>query len=120
VICKEIKWLFPKELHVFNTMCIMFKLQKGVPVSCFKDYFVLRSIRHKYPTSSAANGYFDCNFNPKTSYGYASFYYKSITVWNDMPMEVRDCATLYMFKKKLKEYLLNQQICRLGIANNTN
>ena len=110
------KYLFPKELCEYNMLCIMFKLEKCLPVEYFKNYFVLRSHTHSYPTSLSVSGNLAHNYIPNTNFGYATFHYRAISLWNKLPNEIRDCSTLSMFKIKLKKYMLNTQKSRLGIS----
>ena len=38
-----------------------------------------------------------------------SFYYSAAKVWNEIPPNIRQSPTIYTFKKKLKDFLLNRQ-----------
>ena len=38
-----------------------------------------------------------------------SFYYSAAKVWNEIPPNIRQSPTIYTFKKKLKDFLLNLQ-----------
>ena len=38
-----------------------------------------------------------------------SFYYSAAKVWNEIPPNIRQSPTIYTFKKKLKDLLLNRQ-----------
>ena len=38
-----------------------------------------------------------------------SYYYSATKVWNEIPPNIRQSPTIYTFKKKLKDFLLNRQ-----------
>jgi len=96
-------------------LCIMFKLAKCLPIDYFEDYFTLRTQIHSYPTSLSASSNLICKLHPKTSYGYATFYYRAINMWNNLPLDLKDITSLVSFKKELKSYLLTKQNTRLRI-----
>ena len=41
----------------------------------------------------------------KTNYLKNSFSYSSKTIWNKIPLHIRNLPTIYKFKKQLKQYL---------------
>jgi hypothetical protein len=113
IICNEFKWLFPSELCSYNMMVLMFKLQHGVPIMFFDNYTKLRNETHKYPTKSASN--LNCTLLPRTSYGYSTFYFRAIKCWNELPSNIKESTSLYVFKANLKKHYLNLQKQRLNV-----
>ena len=109
IICNDLKWLFPNEIGIFNILCIMYKLSNVVPIEYFKNYFVLRSATHSYSTSLCTSGALAFNYVPQTRYGLATFHYRAIELWNNLPSNIKQCTSTYMFKNKLKIHLLDNQ-----------
>jgi hypothetical protein len=116
IICNDLKWLFPNEIGIFNILCIMYKLSNVVPIEYFKNYFVLRSATHSYSTSLCTSGALAFNYVPQTRYGLATFHYRAIELWNNLPSNIKQCTSTYMFKNKLKIHLLDNQKNRLDIS----
>ena len=96
-------------------MCLMFKLQYGTRVPFFNDYIRLRSEVHNYPTSSSNDDFLLCTLLPRSSYGYATFYFRAIKCWNELPTDIKKSNSLAMFKTKLKKHYLNSQKSRLNL-----
>jgi hypothetical protein len=112
-VCNDLKWFFPDELCQYNTLCVYYKLYKCLHIDAFADLFNLRSDVHRYPTRSSTDS--SCGFAPKSKYGYATFYFKSTTFWNNLPVYIREASSLKIFKKQLKLFLLNSQKVRLEV-----
>jgi hypothetical protein len=68
---------------------------------------------HRYETTGTSD--FVCSLNPRTIYGYATFYYKSLTEWNKLPQSVKQAPTLGTFKKLLKEKLICDRKIKLRL-----
>ena len=60
-------------------------------------------------TSLSLSNNLVCNYMPSSKFGYASFHYRAIDLWNNLPIDIKQCQTLYMFKTKLKNYFINIQ-----------
>ena len=102
-ICNELKWLFPKEFGCYNLLCIMFKLRNVLPIEFSDGYFVLNNLSHSYPTSTSVSGSLSYNYVPTTKYGYTTFHFRAIDLWNKLPNDLKQCSSLNVFKNKLKK-----------------
>jgi hypothetical protein len=98
-----------------NCFCVYYKLYKCLHIEAFSDLFNLRSEVHRYPTRSSKDS--TCGFAPKTKYGYATFYFKTTTFWNNLPMYlyIKEAPSLKLFKQQLKLHLVNSQKERLDV-----
>jgi hypothetical protein len=108
IICNEFEWLFPKELGEFKILCIFYNLTNCFSIDFFNEYFVRNIHVHRYPTSSAMN--FNCNFLPRQNIGYTSFHFTAISLWNSLPIEIKEASSLKVFKARLKRHLLDKQV----------
>ena len=110
-ICNNLKWLFPSEMCMFKVLCIFFKLQNTTTVEFFQDYYALNEEVHQHRTRRAK--LFNFNYLPRTNYGFNTFHYVSITLWNSLPVEIKNCKSFRTFKEKLKTHLLISQKVRV-------
>jgi len=71
LIQSDLKWMFPKQLCEYRTLCILFKLINTNNVPYFRDYFSRLSCVNYSLRKSACD--FKCSERPKTSFGKLSF-----------------------------------------------
>ena len=63
---------------------------------------------HSYPTRfDIALNFNVPKFNKSTTH--RSFLYRGISLWNSLPVDLKRCDTLFSFKRRLKDYLRNNQ-----------
>ena len=65
------------------------------------------STNNNYPLRSVLHNDLVLKHKPKTKYTKDSFNHYSMTVWNEIPIEIRNAATIKSFKYLYKKYLLN-------------
>ena len=71
---------------------------------------VLLCANNRRETRASARG--DCTVKlRKTAFGQSAFSVKAVEKWNLMPTQIRDSATLSVFKSKLKSWLKQKQSC---------
>ena len=109
-ICHELEWLFPKEMSEFKMLCIFFKLINIEKIQFFSNYYVKNSYHHSHFTRTADHWH---NFNPNSRYGYSTFHYNSICLWNNLPTTLKQETSYNVFRHKLKRYLIDMQKSRL-------
>ena len=89
-----------------------FKLIKENRVEVFSDYYQEVNTVHSYPTSRANK--LSTEFQFKGSYGYGTFHYKSIQLWNNLGDQLRNVRNYETFKRDLKLFLINKQKLEIG------
>jgi hypothetical protein len=71
----------------------------------FHNNILNEQVAHNHVTRFKTNN--NLNYpKPNKSKFMSSFIYQSITTWNDLPINIRDSASLCMYKKNLKEYFV--------------
>jgi len=65
------------------------------------------STNNKYSLRSVLHNDLVLKHKPKTKYTKDSFNHYSMTVWNEIPIEIGNAATIKSFKYFYKKYLLN-------------
>jgi hypothetical protein len=91
------KWSGASKKNIFEKVLRSYKAYHLFPVPLFKEYFKFQSKVHRYKTTGSSD--FVCSLNPRSNYGYATFYYKSLTEWNKLSQSVKEAPTLGTFKK---------------------
>ena len=83
-----------------------YKILNKLSPESLRDKFELRSVHSKYKTRNC----YDLQI-PRLNTEHARNDYKNsaIKLWNHMPVDIREAATLKSFKKKLTAYLLADQ-----------
>jgi predicted Rossmann fold nucleotide-binding protein DprA/Smf involved in DNA uptake len=102
---KELHWLPVKHRVTFKLATLTFKtLQSGQP-----NY--LRELVNIYEpprTLRSSSQRLLCLDRTRTVVGTRSFKHSSATIWNSLPVFIRDCNTVETFKHKLKTHLFKQ------------
>ena len=75
---------------------------------CFHDVFLFTSSVHQYATRQASQGYLFMSRKNSLQYGLKSIRYLGVTLWNALPVELRNAPSKTSFKVKLKIYLLEK------------
>ena len=89
-------------------MCIFYKLRYGQQIDFFCDHFKLDKDVRRYNTKSSDDYYL--SYQPKGNYGYATFHFKTIVLWNALPLHIKESRNFDVFKRELKLHLLNKQL----------
>ncbi len=106
-ICNELKWLMPEEMCMLKTLCTFFKIRNGLPIVFFSHYYRLNGEVRPYCTKSSNDIYH--SYMPNGPYGYSTFHFRSITMWNALPTNIKEIGNFDRFKRLLKVYLLEKQ-----------
>lgn len=102
----DLNWLFPKDMSIFRTLCIMYKIVKLNNVPFFDGYFCKLSEFHNHMTRGSSNNNFRSTMKPRTEFGRNSFNFRGILLWNSLPNDIKDELSYVTFKNKLRTYLL--------------
>ena len=71
----------------------------------FHSYFSLNSSIHSYETRHSTRGDIYVVEKNTLQFGLRSIRYMGAKLWNDLPLEVRNSTSKFLFKRKLKLYL---------------
>ena len=85
----------------------MYSYAKESLPSAFSNYFSLNDTIQQHYTRSS--GKFHMKFK-RTNYGRFSIKYKGPMIWNTLPDVLKNIRSLQIFRKKLKTFVLNQNI----------
>ena len=82
----------------------MYKSISGILPVTFQSFFVLNNEIHNYSTRYSNNVHINSCATQERTYSIRNYGPK---MWNEIPSKIRDSASFYVFKKKLKLHLLN-------------
>ena len=91
-------------INSFQVLLLVFKCiccSHLVP-SVYIDRFVINSEVHNYNTRSSQNLHL---FSTRTSYGQKCIKDKGSLLWNSLPIRLRLCSSISVFKRLVKNYL---------------
>ena len=88
-------------IKFFNVMCLNRH-------QYFHNKFHLVNVDHNHSTRFRVEKKFCTPFYSKSKCQNA-FQYQSVQVWNSIPLEIREISHMKEFKKKVKDYIMNQQ-----------
>ena len=100
---KELGWLKIRDKYTFNICTLVFKVLRN----CLPNWL------YNFNTVNTELGINTRNANnlivrrAKTDIGSREMYTRGPSLWNKLPTEIRETASLPSFKEKLKKYILN-------------
>ena len=98
-VLKQVGWLSVKQLFVYHSLLLVWKIQQSGEPLFLKEKFMKR---FPYATRQATGNCFSLNDTPKSEFSRKSFVYGSSVLWNSLPSDVRKTEKLLPFKTKLK------------------
>ena len=102
-LLKQIGWLSVKQLYVYHSLLLVFKMQQSGKPAYLKEKF---RNNFAYRTRQATGSCFILNETPRTEKSRKSFVHSNIITWNSLPADIRKINKLPRFKQKLKEWVL--------------
>ena len=105
-LLNQVGWLSVRQLCAYHSILLVFKSQMQVR----PEYFVNKlQRRFPYNTRRSYENCFTIDNIPKTEILKKSFFFRSQTLWNQLPSEMKKLTKVEEFKRKLrawiKEYL---------------
>ena len=79
------------------------EVQRHWEIAYFSDCFHWNSELHGHSTRGKS---IRVPINPSSNIGRCMFSYRAVLLWNSLPNDIQDSPTFYVFKLKLKKYLL--------------
>ena len=83
------------------------RLHGAFLLSCFHDYFQLKSSVHRIGTRQATRGDLFKSIKNTTLYGLQTIQYFGSKLWNTLPLFIRVASSIAVFRSKLKSYFLD-------------
>ena len=91
------------DLFEFQVALFMYQCYHGLLPSSLLEYFNLNQTIHKYQTRNASNFHFQ---QIRTALFRNSVFFKGPKIWNSTPTLIKQSPTLNCFKRRYKQYLL--------------
>ena len=96
------------KIHDINTLQIaifMFKYNYDMLPPVFTNFFSYNSNFHSYPTRTCNNMHLN---NPKILLAHKTLRHHGPDIWNTLPNTLKQITSLTLFKRSIKEVLINQ------------
>ena len=104
-VLQRLGWLPVQDMLNFRDAVMTFKCIKGLAPPYLSEKFELRSELHNVNTRYKN----DLNIPLYTSAsGQRTFYFRAVTLWNNLPNNIKDINVLGSFKSEYKRILLDQ------------
>ena len=100
----RLKTLRIQDIHTLQTGIFMYKYTHDQLPSLFQSIFNINSNIHTYPTRRSNDFHLE---NPKTILAQKSIRHHGPDVWNTLPANLKQCATLNTYKASFKTHLLS-------------
>ena len=104
-IFKKLSILTFHQINEEKTALFMFRYFNKMLPATFDPFFTLNRDFHNHYTRSATKIHITY---VRTNYNKHSIKYRGSQVWNNLPTAVKTTKSIYIFKKKIKRYLLNE------------
>lgn len=100
---KETQLLSVKQTLFFNSMVVVYQIKNGLLAKCLLDGLVYVGDVHGYGTRARGNFYVR---TMNTSFGQNSLFHRGLIEFDQLPMDVKNCQTVKMFKSRCRKYCL--------------
>jgi hypothetical protein len=107
VINNELKWLMPEQRYLLKTVSFVHQTLTDNKITHFEGLLMRNNELHSHNTRSA--NHIHINTRPTNSISNRSVQVRPVSVYNNLPLDIKECETAKSFRKKLKTYLLNSQ-----------
>ena len=106
-IFQELKLFRLSDIFKLKLLTFVFKSTNKLTPVCFHN-FSLNSSMHHYETRQSVRGEFYLARKNTVQYGVKCIQYMGATLlWDNLPVELKNSTSKFLFKKKIKVYLLN-------------
>ena len=106
-IFRSLKLLRLHDIFKLRLLTFVFESINKLTPSCFNNFFTLNISVHHYETRQSFRGDIYLDKKNTLQFGLKSIRYMGAKLWNDLPAEIRDSTSKFLFKKNLKHHLLN-------------
>ena len=87
---------------------MMYKCMNGLAPEYLTEFFKKCSSVNNYTMRSTSLDNLHVQ-RPNTNFGKRTFQYSGIILWNSLPLTLKECKNLELFKRHCPIYLLNKQ-----------
>ena len=102
-ILKQLRWIPVKDHLYYRDALLTFKCMNGMAPTNLSSRFSKRGTISGRSTRNANK--LDIP-RYKTATGQRSFLYRAVTIWNNLPSDIKLSSSMNIFKRKLKNHLL--------------
>ena len=102
-------WSLVKDRMVVSLLCFMRNILLSKIPNVLYHQFLYSSNSHNFNTRHASRGCFSLPVS-KTNARQRTMMYRGMKTWNSLPSNITHLTSKTVFKKKLKEYLMAQNI----------
>ena len=102
-ILKQLRWMPVKDHLFYRDALLTFKCMNGKAPTNLCSRFIKRGTISGRSTRNANILDIPCY---KTATGQRSFLYRAVTIWNNLPSDIKLSSTMNIFKRKLINHLL--------------
>ena len=102
---RDLLWLNIPDRVKFFKMSHLFRIRHGIAPRYLMPNFTAISAAHSHNTRGSG---FNFQLSRDLALSTNSFAFTSIKQWNDLPNSIKSIDSFYVFKRKLKEFLINQ------------
>ena len=99
-----------ENVKLFSNLCLSFRILNGLAPPPLRQFVHFRSEQSIKSTRISSTR--DCSVPfRRSSFGQSAFTVKATTQWNALPDSIKNCDSIGSFKNKLKNHLLDTQLC---------
>lgn len=106
ICCLAQIFLTVKQKILFNTFVFIFKIRNRLVPDYVCDKTNTFSNVHQYNTQNKSN--FIISDRPKSNIVSGSVLYRGLLDFNNLPVHIKDCTRLEMFRRHLRAYIVQQ------------
>ena len=103
-LIENLKWLCFNDRCKYHCATLVYKILNGLAPCYLKDLITIAN-NNRYSLRSATKQDLVLNGAPRTSYYKQSFSYYGMTIWNEIPIDIRNSKSLQSFKIRYKSHL---------------
>lgn len=107
-LLKSLHWLRIEDRIAFKILCVTWQSLNGKGPSYISS--LISPYNPKRPLRSSSNRDL-CVPKSRTSYGDRAFRHIAPSLWNSLPVKIREQTSFPLFKNKLKTYLFRKSYC---------
>ena len=104
---EQLKWLTFENRCIYHIGLLIFKCQKQLLPDYISELIIF-SNNENYSLRSAARNEI-IQLKPRTNFLKDTFSYSSTEIWKNIPKDIKNCATVILFKNYFRRFLLNAQ-----------
>ena len=106
-IYKSLQVLNIDQIHKYKVVLFMYKVRHGNFPSVICDMFQLNTVYHQHRTRQCLDYHVPIY---RKEHSKSNIFYKGVLLWNELNKKIDYNCNYYSFKKRLKRYLLSQEI----------